>query len=97
MANLGERHIIELLTLLERDGFARCTFTGGKKQQKMLEPYRVGDAKVWYLDTNARNFNALYFQCLLQATRIRIPFDVFNGSLDEMMASHVHGATKAAC
>ena len=75
VADLGERHIIELLTLLEKDGFVRCTVTGGKKEQKSLKPYKSGDAKVWYLDGNATNFNGLYFQCLLQATRI--PFDVF--------------------
>ena len=76
MADLGERHIIEILTLLEREGFARCTFSGGKKEKKLLGAYRFGDAKVWWLDAKATKFNSLYLQCLLQATRVLIPLNV---------------------
>ena len=66
----GDRHVIEHLTLLEEGGWVRCTFRGGRKEVRALEPYKNGDMKVWYLDVNATTFNSAYFQCLLQASRI---------------------------
>lgn len=67
MAKVTDRHVIELLTLLDQAGWIRSDVNGGGKKLRTLEPYTIGGKKVWYLHAAATTFNAAYFQCLLQA------------------------------
>ena len=83
LVELCERHVIELLSMLQRDGWTNQVWTSSraaKPKTKSLAPYILGGDKVWYLHRNATKFNALYFECLLQVVKLR--YDMF-----EMLAS----------
>lgn len=63
---MEERHVVELLTLLERDGWTHKLWRGGRKTKTPM-PYEIGHDQIWYLSVRAIKFNSLYFECLLKA------------------------------
>ena len=65
LVDMSERHVIELLTMLEDEGWTHRVAAAGERRP---EPYRVGDQKIWLLSQRSNSFNALYFECLLKAS-----------------------------
>ena len=65
---LCDRHVIELVSMLEESGWIRRTVQGGTKEMRKLQPYISGELKVWYSHHKATKFNDAYFRCLLQAS-----------------------------
>ena len=65
--DLSERHEIELVCLLEQQGWA-ATVWKGRTGKHAPSPYSVGQPTMFYVLSSATNFNALYLQCLLKAT-----------------------------
>ena len=64
VVDLAERHVIELLAMLNNSGWV---FTTWRDKQGRPEPYSVGAARKFYLHRNATSFNAAYFRCLIKA------------------------------